>query len=96
MCFETIEHLPEPLKVLKLFRQSLDGLLIISTPNEEKYPFDRDAFAKDHYPHLRHYTADEFEHLLNEGGFVVKSTHCQTPKEVVTGTDGKFLIFVCE
>jgi 2-polyprenyl-3-methyl-5-hydroxy-6-metoxy-1,4-benzoquinol methylase len=62
---ETIEHVPDPSSALKNFRGS--KRLLISTPNEALYPFDPDKFKGDRFPHLRHYTPDSFERLLNDG-----------------------------
>lgn len=94
--FETLEHLPNPEKVVRKFRQCTD-LLIASVPNELKYPFNPEKFKHDPYPHLRHYIPDEFEELLNEGNFEVISRFCQKDKqgEITKGTDGIFLIYVC-
>lgn len=94
--FETLEHLVDPETVLYKFRASTD-LLIASVPNEELYPFNADKFKDDPYPHLRHYTPDEFEYLLNRANFEVVTKHCQKSKhgEVESGTDGMFLIYVC-
>lgn len=94
--FETLEHLAEPVKVLKHFRQSADTL-IASVPNEDVTPFKPENFANDVYPHLRHYTPTQFAELLDLGGWTVLSMHCQTHKqaEVTYGTDGMFLVYVC-
>jgi 2-polyprenyl-3-methyl-5-hydroxy-6-metoxy-1,4-benzoquinol methylase len=94
---ETIEHIKDPLPVLKAFRTACEGSLIVSTPNQESYPFVAEKYAKDSSPHFRHYTPKEFEDLLNEAGFVVKEKWCQYGKigQVVPGDDGDFLIYVC-
>ena len=92
--FELIEHIEDPLAVLK----KLDVKQIIaSVPNEEKYPFVKEKFTDDSFPHLRHYTPDEFEGLLNEAGFKVLGKFCQVDKRqtgIRSGTDGKFLIYL--
>lgn len=96
--FETIEHIDDAAKVLRLFRESLDGTLFISTPNEDLYPFSMQNFVMDDYPHLRHYTPSQFDHLLEDADFQVVSRHCQRSKtgEVVDGVDGMFLVYVCK
>lgn len=96
--FETIEHIDDAPKVLSLFRESLDGTLFISTPNEDLYPYSMQAFVNDDYPHLRHYTPAEFDQLLKDADFQVVSRHCQKSKtgDVVDGVDGMFLIYVCK
>lgn len=94
---ETLEHLKNPAIALKAFRESADTL-IASVPNEELYPFKPEVFSGDDYPHQRHYTPSEFEELLSSAGFVVVERFCQKDKnnpEVIEGTNGRFLIYVC-
>jgi len=96
--FETIEHLKEPEKALKLFRDSVDGLFFVSVPNESVNPFNADDFAGDEYPHQRHYTPDELDELLSAADFKVIERYCQKDKRpgvVEPGTDGRFLVYVC-
>lgn len=93
--FETIEHLKDPLSALKQFRKS--RRLIVSTPNEEKYPFDPRKFVGDKFPHIRHFSPDELDGLLKEAGWIPYAKFCQQGKvgPVEEGTDGHFLIFCC-
>jgi 2-polyprenyl-3-methyl-5-hydroxy-6-metoxy-1,4-benzoquinol methylase len=67
--FEAIEHLDNPTNILCEFHSALkdDGLLLISTPNGAKLPFDKKRFPE----HLLHYTSDQLESLLNSCGFKV-------------------------
>jgi 2-polyprenyl-3-methyl-5-hydroxy-6-metoxy-1,4-benzoquinol methylase len=94
--FETIEHLPKPVEVLKAFRESCDRLLV-STPNEEKYKFNKWQYANDKYPHLRHFTNKELEEILTQSGWVVEERFSQENKRspVTSGTDGMFIIYDC-
>lgn len=94
---ETIEHLQAPEKALKIFRHH-GSHLIASTPNERFYPFDPKNHVGERYPHVRHYTSQEFSDLLESAGWKVMSKHCQTRKwtGVVPGDEGKFQIFVCD
>lgn len=97
--FETIEHLRDPLHALQLFKDRTDGL-IVSTPNEELYPFMAQNFEGDEHPHIRHYTPQELEDLLNSAGFKVEAKFHQKNKstegcKVEEGTEGKFLVYVC-
>lgn len=95
---ETIEHMREPRKALDAFRRSCRGELIVTVPNEELYPFKAENFVNDESPHFRHYRPMEFEDLLSASGFKVTERFCQVSKfepEVVAGTNGKFLIYVC-
>lgn len=92
---ETIEHLGEPQLALKRFRES--KRLIVSTPNQELYPFNAAKFIGDRFPHLRHYTPLELENLLNTSGWQVTGRFCQIEKRsrVSPGTDGVFLVYLC-
>lgn len=92
--FETIEHIQLPEVALKLFRESLDGKLFISTPNQNTYPFDAGNFRNDQYPHHRHYTPEEFDALLETAGFKVIERHSQTDA-IEPGVEGRYLIYVC-
>lgn len=93
--FETIEHLKNP----REFLCNLDVLrLVVSVPNEERYPFNPEVFKDDEYPHQRHYTPRELEALLHDCGFLVTDKWCQKDKngDIERGTDGMFLIYLCE
>ena len=95
---ETIEHIPEPDKALQAFRKACVGRFIASVPNEERYPFKAENFAKDDSPHFRHYTPAEFEALLTGSGFTVLERFCQKSKQepqVVPGFDGRYMVAVC-
>lgn len=93
---ETLEHLPEPLMFLENCRKISENL-IVSTPNELKYPFNPASYAGDRFPHLRHYTPDELDEILERAGWEVVEKHCQVQKksEVTPGTAGMFLLYVC-
>lgn len=94
---ETLEHLSNPLSVLKMFRSVCEGLLVASVPNEKYFPFRAEDFDHE-YPHQRHYLAEEFDDLLEEADFEVISRYCQVSKkmpEVIEGTEGRFLVYVC-
>lgn len=95
---ETIEHLQDPAPALQAFRRACVGTLIASVPNEERYPFKAEVFAKDESPHYRHYRPSEFEDLLRENGFKVLERFCQLDKQgdIHGGSDGRFMIFVAE
>lgn len=96
VCFENIEHLKDPLPALKNFRQSRG--LLVSTPNEELYPFAKWRGFNDKYPHFRHYRPEELDELLKEAGWEVVERYAQQDKAspVTKGTYGKFLIYVCK
>jgi 2-polyprenyl-3-methyl-5-hydroxy-6-metoxy-1,4-benzoquinol methylase len=95
---ETIEHIKEPKQALLALREACTGTLIASVPNEERYQFTADRFSNDDSPHFRHYTPREFDELLEECGFRVTERFCQKDKQgdIHAGTDGVFLICICE
>jgi protein-L-isoaspartate O-methyltransferase len=64
IAFEIIEHLADPRPFLKGINRSC-GILLASVPNEKVFPFRGYKF------HHRHYTAEQFEALLNECGWRV-------------------------
>ena len=64
VCFETIEHLADPLPMLKDFRKRAP-ILFASVPNEEVFPFRGYKF------HHRHYTRADFSDILECAGFTV-------------------------
>ena len=92
--FETLEHLPDPASLLRSVNAQV---LIASVPNEEHYPFKRENFEGETYPHLRHYTPAEFESLLSDGGYTVVKMSCQKDKNgyIFDGSDGIFMIALC-
>ena len=84
IAFECIEHVEDPLPILK----NCNDFLICSVPNEDIFPYKNYAF------HYRHYTKQEFEQLLNEAGYEVVSWHGQLgpESEVEPNVDGRTLI----
>jgi 2-polyprenyl-3-methyl-5-hydroxy-6-metoxy-1,4-benzoquinol methylase len=94
--FETIEHLPSPEKFLKNVHSSLkkEGKFICSTPNEKIMPYSSTTFPY----HIKHFTENELEKLLNDYGFIVEEWFCQNDRsslEVEKGSEGLFMIAVC-
>jgi len=96
--FETIEHISDPMRALKHFRDSVDGLFICSVPNEKVHPFVAENYELDDYPHLRHYTSREFDAILESADFKILDRLCQKGKksDVEQGVDGMFLVYVCK
>lgn len=82
--FECIEHVENPLPILK----KCNGLLLASVPNEDVFPYIGYKF------HYRHYTKSEFEELLNKAGFVVESWFGQADTLVEENVNGRTLIAV--
>lgn len=93
--FETLEHLPDPLILLRNVKAQV---LVASVPNEERYPFKKENFEGESFPHLRHYTPAQFEDLLVSGGYKVANMLCQKDKlgTIYPGTDGMFLIAIAK
>lgn len=92
--FETIEHL-DGKALLQFFNKKLkkNGLLLISTPNQNRQPYNKKEFPT----HLRHYTPEEFDSILTSTGFAVIGKYTQKDKEkewISTGWDGLFNIAV--
>lgn len=90
-CFETIEHIKDPLPVLQRFARAIP-LLLASVPNEEKFPWENYAF------HHRHYTKSEFADLLGQAGFAASGWLGQTgaKSEVAKNINGRTLIVVAK
>jgi len=94
--FETLEHIAEDRAFLAMLERTLapDGILAISTPNEDVLHFDPDYYAH----HVRHYRSVEFAQLLRASGFTVIGAYTQPDGElggIRPGFGGAFDIAVC-
>jgi len=91
VCFEAVEHLPNP----GIFLKKLAGVvehLIVSAPNEDVFPLG--AGVKFHH---QHYTPEQLEQLLNDAGFEVREWFGQEglcSQEVEPKVNGRTLIAV--
>lgn len=85
VCFETIEHIADPLPMLTAFDAPL---LLASVPNERVFPFSGQLF------HHRHYTREDFESLLTAAGWTVRRWYGQADPwaEVAPDFEGWTLI----
>jgi SAM-dependent methyltransferase len=88
VCFETIEHLADPLPMLKALH-AVARRLVASVPNETVMPH-RGRTAH----HFRHYTKAQFAALLEKAGWQVTSWHGQASydSEVEGDIAGRTLI----
>lgn len=91
VCFETLEHLKEPLLLLKKFHAAAP-ILLASVPNEEVFPYQNIKF------HHRHYTREQFKTLLGEAGFLPIAMFGQAGphSEVEAGCNGRTVIAYCQ
>lgn len=86
-CFETIEHLVDPLPMLKALCRAAP-VLIASVPNEKVFPF------KNYQFHYRHYTRAEFAALLEAAGYEITGWYGQEGpySEVLPDMEGRTLV----
>lgn len=92
VCFETIEHIEDPLPLLRALHAAAP-MLIASVPNEDVIP-KGDGFGF----HFRHYYRDEFAELLSDAGWGVVEWHGQDgpESEVEPDVNGRTLIAVAK
>jgi len=90
VCFETIEHIKDPLPLLRALREAAP-VLLASVPNQDVFPYRNHAF------HHRHYTKRQFTRLLAEAGWKVEAWWGQFGPEspVEYGRMGRTIIAVC-
>lgn len=89
VCFEVIEHIEDPITLLSDLNAER---LIASVPNELVFPW----FPELKH-HLRHYTPEQFEAMLNAAGWEVMSFAGQVDahSEVRPWIQGRTLCAVC-
>jgi SAM-dependent methyltransferase len=87
VCFEVIEHVQDPLPMLRDLRGAVDTLLA-SVPNEDVFPW------KDYAFHFRHYTKEQFQQVLTAAGFQTSVWLGQEGPEapVAVGVNGRTLL----
>ena len=89
VCFEMVEHVADPLPMLRQLRARV-GTLLASVPNETVFPWAGYAF------HHRHYTKQQFHRLLTDAGFQASVWLGQVGPEspVEVGVEGRTLLAV--
>jgi len=92
--FETLEHIPRDIEFIGRLRQLLkpEGVLIISSPNQEVFPFSEGAVPY----HVRHYTSQELRDLLIRSGFDIVAEVSQDTYQIHPGFGRRFNIAVCQ
>ena len=95
-CFEAIEHILEPEKLIEKLASWLapGGKLIISTPNEAMMPWSKSRFPE----HIQHFTFNQLRDMLRAVGFTTFRMFNQQKfiSCINNGIMGKFIILVCE
>ncbi len=91
VCFEGVEHIEDPLPLLREFARVAPRLLV-SVPNEALFPHR--GQIRFHY---RHYRRDEFFALLAEAGWRVTAWYGQADREsdLEPETEGRTLVADC-
>lgn len=97
VCFETVEHIQDPLPLLKMLAAAAPRLLV-SVPNEDVMPYRGPGHENGYAFHFRHYTPGEFEDLLRQAGWRVVEWWGQAGAESEVERDmmGRTIIAVCE
>lgn len=93
VCFETIEHIDNPGLLLTQISRHLkpEGTLVCSTPNQDVVPFNTEKFPY----HVRHFTSQELEELLEVNGFQVRfigSQKDKTSRLIDDSLNGRYLV----
>ena len=91
---ETLAYLEKDSEFLEILRTLLhpNGLLIISSPNQDVLPFDKKQFPLCH----RHYSTDAFIRLLEQNGFAIHTGYTLVVEQVYDGLGGKSNIAICK
>lgn len=73
LCFEVLEHCPEPLRVVEELKRVCRGIVLATVPNcASSYSLRAADFVPGHYQdrsHVNFFTQETFGDLLRRGGF---------------------------
>jgi SAM-dependent methyltransferase len=95
--FETLEHVEDAGKLLRMFRSTGATILLASVPNEDVLPYRQPDGSTIKFHH-RHYRPAEFAELLQANGWNIQGKWGQAgPTSLVeAGVDGRTLVYSCE
>jgi ubiquinone/menaquinone biosynthesis C-methylase UbiE len=94
LSLETLTYLEKDSEFLEILRTLLhpNGLLIISSPNQDVLPFDKKQFPGRY----RHYSTNAFIRLLEQNGFAIHTGYTMVVDQVYDGLGGKSNIAICK
>lgn len=97
VCFETLEHVEDPGKLLRMFHSTGAKTLLASVPNEDVLPYRQPDGSTIKFHH-RHYRPAEFRALLEANGWKVRGRAGQRgpTSEVEAGVEGRTLVYGCD
>lgn len=92
--FETMEHLKDDHGYLEILTSLLkpQGIIIISTPNQDVLPFDPEIFPF----HQRHYSSQDFLGILEKHDLKIVQGFSQVWEKIHGGLGGRFNIALCQ
>lgn len=67
VCFESIEHVDDPLGLLEQLRGAASGPIVVSVPNERALPFATFGARFEH--HVRHFRMTQLQALMSAAGW---------------------------
>jgi hypothetical protein len=84
VCADVVEHLADPLPLLRWLATCPAGAVVVSTPNRDRIRRDAKGPPKN-LAHVQEWSAAEFDALLESVGFRVKETRHVTARENARG-----------
>lgn len=92
--FEVVEHIGNAREFLMQLAKMLNvnGIIVLSTPNESVLPFDQNTFRFHH----RHYTLDELKELVYQADLNIIHCFSQNGTVVYDFSGNAMHVFVCQ